>query len=238
MSYHTLQHWSVANEESLGRKVNLEAQASAVAEAIAQFTINDQPGLIKSPGQLVSASIGQGMNNFSPAQLVSYIATLANGGTRYKLHLVDKITDNNGNVIQEFKPEVLNTVQISASAQKAIKEGMVAVNEQDQGTASGTFLGFPIQSAGKTGTADVSDDQREKGRSPYAVYTSYAPKDDPEIAVVAVVFDGGHGTNIAPAVKAVYEQYFKDQILKLDANYATKSTSFQKYVVNNPFNKK
>jgi penicillin-binding protein 2 len=238
MQYSDIYKSRVAEYENSGRKANLDAQASAVAEAIAQFAINDEPGKMRSPAQIVYASIGQGMNNFTPLQLVSYISTLANGGTRYKLHLVDKITDNNGNVVQEFKPEVLNTVQISASAKNAIKQGMMAVNEGGSGTASSTFQGFPIQTAGKTGSADVATDQTEKGRSPYAVYTSYAPSDDPQIAVVAVSFDGGRGANIAPAVKAVYEEYFKDKLLQLDPNYATKSPSYQKYVVGNPFNKK
>jgi penicillin-binding protein 2 len=228
----------VAEYESSGRKVNLDSQASAVAEAIAQFTINDQPGQMRTPGQLVNASIGQGMNNFTPLQLVSYISTLANGGTRYKLHLVDKITDNDGKVVQEFKPEVLNTVSFSKSTQEAIKNGMTEVNKE--GTAKTAFLGFPsqIQTAGKTGTADTTDDQREKGRSPYATYIGYAPADDPEIAVFAVVFDGGHGSSIASAARAVYEAYFKDRILQLDPNYASKSTSFQKYVVDCPIGKK
>lgn len=115
---------------------------------------------------------------------------------------------------------------------------MVAVNESDGGTASTTFVGFPIQTAGKTGTADVRENQTDFGRKPYAVYAGYAPQDDPQIAVVAVAFDGGHGTNMAPVIKSVYEQYFKDKILQLDPNYASKSESFQKYVVNNPFNKK
>ena len=230
----------VAEYEGTGRKVNLDSQVIAVAEAIAQFTINDQPGQMRSPAQLVYASIGQGMNNFTPLQLVSYVSTLANGGTRYKLHLVDKITDNEGNVVQEFKPEVLNTVSISKSTQQAVKNGMTAVNNEEGGTARLAFEGFPkqIQTAGKTGTADSSEDQREKGRSPYATYVGYAPADDPEIAVVAVVFDGGHGSSIASAVRAVYEAYFKDRILQLDPNYASKSPSFQKYVVECPIGKK
>lgn len=228
----------VAEEEAQGRKVNLEAQAKAVAEAIAQFTINDQPGQITSPAQIVYASIGQGMNNFTPLQLVSYISTLANGGTRYKLHLVDKITDNEGNVVQEFNPEVLNTVSISKSTQQSVKNGMTAVNNEEGGTAKVAFEGFPIETAGKTGTADASENQREKGRTPYATYVSYAPANDPEIAVVAVVFDGGHGSNIASAVRAVYEAYFKDRLLQQDPNYAAKSPSFQKYVLNNPIGKK
>lgn len=227
----------VAEYEKSGKQVNLETQASIIAEVIAQFTINDKPGEIKSPAQLVYASIGQGMNNFTPLQLVSYISTLANGGTRYKLHLVDKITDNNGKVLQEFKPEVLNTVSISKETQEAVKKGMTAVNDEEGGTARAAFLGFPIQTAGKTGTADFATDQREKGREPYATYVSYAPADDPEIAVVAVVFDGGHGGGIAPAVRAVYEAYFKDKLLEMDPNYASKSVSFKKYIVDNPYNK-
>ncbi|AQR97653.1 penicillin-binding transpeptidase domain-containing protein [Clostridium saccharoperbutylacetonicum] len=227
-----------AYEARTGRKVNLESQASIIAEQMAQFTINDKPGEMKTPGEIVHASIGQGMDNFTPLQLVSYISTLANGGTRYKLHLVDKITDNNGNVVQDFKPEVLNTVSISQGAQNAVREGMKAVNSTEEGgTSSTTFANFPIQTAGKTGTADSSQNQREIGRDPYATYVSYAPADNPEIAVVAVVFDGGHGSNIASAVKAVYEAYFKDRLLQKDPNYASKSESFKKYVVDNPYNK-
>ena len=237
MEYSDVYKNRIAEAEQSGKKVNLDTQASIIAEAIAQFTINDQPGEMKSPAQLVYASIGQGMNNFTPMQLVSYISTLANGGTRYKLHLVDKITDNDGNIVQEFKPEVLNTVSISKSTQKAIKEGMKAVNNTQEGTAAAAFSGFPIQTAGKTGTADFATDQREKGRSPYATYVSYAPADDPQIAVVAVVFDGGHGSNIASVVRAVYEAYFKDELLKMDPNYASKSESFKKYVVDNPYHK-
>ena len=221
--------------EASGKKVNLDSQAKIVAEILAQFTINDKPGEIKSPAQLVYASIGQGMNNFTPLQLVSYASTIANGGTRYKLHLVDKITDNDGNIVQEFKPEVLNKVEMNDSTLAAVKDGMSRVNNDDGGTAAAAFTGFPISTAGKTGTADFAENQRERGRSPYATYVSYAPADDPEIAVVAVVFDGGHGGSIASAVRAVYESYFKDQLLEQDPNYASKSASFQKYVLDNPY---
>ena len=115
---------------------------------------------------------------------------------------------------------------------------MSRVNEDDGGTASRAFTGFPIRTAGKTGTADFSETQKEVGRAPYATYVSFAPVDDPQIAVVAVVFDGGHGGSIAPAVRAVYEAYFKDTLLQMDPNYAYKSQSFQKYVLDNPYAEK
>lgn len=218
-----------------GRNINLDSQATLISQALAQFAANDQPGQVRSPGSLVSASIGQGMNTFTPLQLVSYISTLANGGTRYKIHLVDKITDGDGNVVQEFKPEVLNTVKMSKETQDAVKQGMTAVNQEADGTGSSTFLGYPIPTAGKTGTADFAEDQLQKGREPFATYVSFAPANDPQIAVAAVVFDGGHGSNIASVVKSVYDAYFKDQ-LKNDTQYTSSSDTWKKYVLGNPYN--
>lgn len=222
-------------EDRTGKTVNLDSQANTIAQVITKFTINDKPVEITSPAQLIYASIGQGINNYTPLQLASYVSTIANGGTRYKLHLVDKITDNDGNVIQQYDPEVLNTVDLEPEVLAAVKDGMSRVNNEEGGTARAKFFGFPIETAGKTGTADFRDeDQREVGRSPYATYVSFAPVDDPEIAVVAVVFDGGHGGSIAGAVRAVYEAYFKDRLLQMDPDYASKSSSFKKYVVDNP----
>lgn len=228
----------VAEYEASGKTVNLDSQANIVSEVIAKFTLNDKPVEIKSPAQLIYASIGQGMNNYTPLQLVSYVSTLVNGGTRYKLHLVDKITDNDGNIIQEFKPEVLDEMNLSKSTVEAVKYGMSKVNSDDSGTAASKWQGFPISTGGKTGTADFAENQKERGRSPYATYVSFAPLEDPEIAVVAVVFDGGHGGYIAGAVRAVFEQYFKDRILEIDPNYSAKSESFRKYVLGNPLLKK
>lgn len=224
-------------EERTGKTVNLDNQANIVSNVITQFTASDKSAEITSPAQLVYASIGQGMHTFTPLQLAGYVSTIANGGTRYKMHLVDKITDNDGNVVQEFKPEVLNQIDLKQSTIDAVKEGMSKVNEEEGGTARAAFLGFPISTGGKTGTADFSEKQKDVGRSPYATYVSFAPIEDPEIAVVAVVFDGGHGGSIASAVRAVYEAYFEDELLQIDADYASKSQSFQKYILGNPYRK-
>lgn len=225
-------------ENRTGKTVNLENQANIVSNIISRFTTNDKQVEIKSPAQLVYASIGQGMHTFTPLQLAGYVSTIANGGTRYKLHLVDEITDNDGNIVQQFKPEILNEVELKQSTIDAVKQGMAKVNEEEGGTAKAAFTGFPIPTAGKTGTADFSNTQNEIGRSPYATYVSFAPVDDPQIAVVAVVFDGGHGGSIASAVRAVYESYFKDELLQMDPDYALKSQSFQKYILDNPYTEK
>lgn len=210
----------------------IEKQAKTVANVIGQNIISDVATQITSPAGQVYGAIGQGVNHFSPMQMAQYISTLANKGTRYKLHFVSKITNPDGDVIQEYSPEVLDETNISDSTWNAIVAGMESVNDGQDGTAASAFSGFPtdiIRTAGKTGTADAREDQYEVGRAPYATYVGFAPADDPEIAVVSVIYDGGHGGSAARVAKAVYEQYFKDRILAVYPNYAENSATYKKY---------
>lgn len=163
------------------------------------------------PFNMYNAAIGQGISNFTPLQLANYVATLVNGGNRYKIHLVDKIMDTNGKVIEQEKPEVLEKVQLKQSTVDAVKAGMHAVTGED-GTAAGVFDGLPIDTAGKTGSATFSAIQNDLGRTSYGVYIGFAPFDKPRIAVAVMVFDGGHGGFIAPVARAIYEAYFKTEL--------------------------
>jgi penicillin-binding protein 2 len=164
---------------------------------------------INGPSGIYLASIGQGTSNFTPLQMANYMATIANGGTRYKLHLVDKITDADGNLIEQVEPEVLEETGVSQATIDSVKYGMSLVTGGEEGTAATAFAGFPIKTAGKTGSSTFSDTQSDFGRTAYAVYVGYAPFDNPEIAVCVIVFDGGHGGYIAPVARAMYEAYFK-----------------------------
>lgn len=222
-------------ESKHNTKVSVSDEIDTIANVIARFTINDKASEITSPAQLVYDSIGQGINNFTPVQIANYVATLANGGTRYKLSLVDKVTSPEGEVLQEFKPEVIEKIDIDSKFLQQIKEGMYLVNHtSDGGTANEMFGNFPIKVVGKTGTADFTTSYDEIGRRPYANYISFAPMDDPEIAVFCTIYDAGRGSFASPPTKAVYEAYFKDELLKLDPNYASKSATFKKYVVDAP----
>ena len=222
-----------AYEESRNITTTIDKQAVVVANVIARFVVQDKGSEITSPAELINASIGQGMNAFTPLQLAQYVSTIATNGVRYKMHLVDKITNPDGGLIEEYTPEVLDKTELKQSTISAIRDGMSRVNEEG-GTASTAFLGFPISTAGKTGTADLSDKQYEIGRAPYATYISYAPFDNPEISVVVVAYDGGHGGSVAKVTRAVYEAYFKDRLLQMDSNYASKSETFSKYVLTIP----
>jgi penicillin-binding protein 2 len=184
--------------------------ASIITEInhLAIYTANNE---INGGFNMYDASIGQSINAFTPLQMADYVATLVNGGNRYKIHLVDKITDADGTVLQETKPQILSTTGFKQQNVDAVKAGMKGVTGEG-GTAAESFKNFPIETGGKTGTATYNNDQRKWGRSPYAWFVGFAPFDKPEISVSAVVYDGGYGSSAAPVVRDVYEAYFKDSL--------------------------
>lgn len=162
----------------------------------------------------LSASIGQSYNSFTPIQMAYYIATLANGGVKNELTIVKDVISWDGTEIpkaevDELVDKKINKVEttngdleISSETLKIVFEGMRSVTGETGGTAYSTFSSFPIEVAGKTGTATASSG------SDHAWFVGFAPYDAPEIAVVCVIEHGGHGSYTAPAVKEVMEEYF------------------------------
>ena len=218
-------------------KVDINSQAKIVSNAIAYFTVTNQTSEITSPISLVQDAIGQSMNAFTPLQMANYVATLANGGTRYKVSIVDKVTSPTGEVIQEFTPEVIESNPIDPEILQIIKDGMRRVNTSpSNGTVYQLFGNFPIEVVGKTGTADfgTSEQYEFQGRKAYGNYISFAPMDNPEIAIFSTIYDGNRGGNSAYIHKAIYEAFFKDELLNINPNYAATSETFQKYVSQAP----
>lgn len=169
------------------------------------------------PGNVYNAAIGQGANRFTPLQLANYIAMIANGGKRYKLHLVDSFLDSNNKVIQKVQPEVIDEIKLKPETLKTVKEGMLAVTSYDEGTGSTVLKNFPIQTAGKTGSATFNEKIQDKiGRTSSGVYVGFAPYDNPQIAVCVLIFDGGHGASAASVAKAMYEGYFREELIKMN----------------------
>lgn len=153
------------------------------------------------PGDNLQMAIGQSYNLFTPIQISNYIATVANGGTRYKPHLTKNIRDvYTGKFVVDEEPIVINKVNMSESTHAAVTHGMRMVSDID-GTAS-IFADFPIEVCSKTGSAQVA-----KG-SANGVFASYAPYKDPQISVAIVVENAGSGAALAPIAKSVYEKYF------------------------------
>lgn len=153
-----------------------------------------------------NASIGQGSNQFTPIEIASYLSTLLNGGTRYRLHLVDKIVSPDGKVIEKEKPEVLDKINIPQKYLDAIKLGMKGATEEG-GTASAAFANFPIPVGGKTGTAEVGS-HGTKVMQNYAWFVGFAPYDKPQILVTALIYQGGSGAYTAQVGRDIMDAYF------------------------------
>jgi penicillin-binding protein 2 len=198
---------------------------STIVNAIIGVTVYDANSQLKIGANMYNASIGQGVSSFTPIQMANAIAALVNGGKRYELHLVDKIVSPEGSIVEQKTPEVLEKLNLKDETIQAVKQGMYQVNHNKRGTAYSAFKDFPIISGGKTGSATFSSKQEDIGRTSYGWYVGFAPYDKPQIAVAVVIFDGGHGAYVAPVAKAIYEEFFKDELSKL--NYTSKGLNLQ-----------
>ena len=155
-------------------------------------------------GNTISAAIGQSDNSVTPLQLASYIATVLNGGTRYSAHLLLKVQDyQTGEVVVSTQPEVLDSVELTASAISAAKSGMLRMVQNSQ-TVSGYMRDVPVKVGGKTGTAQRGGDKLDNG-----LFVCAAPYDDPEIVVSSVIESSGSGALSTYAASRVLAEFYK-----------------------------
>ena len=191
-----------AAELGLGQKTGVELSGEKAGNLAGPESRAAKGGEKWYGADTLMAAIGQSDHQFTPLQLANYVATLVNGGTRYQPHLLKTVMDyTNTEVHEEVQPTVLNTIEISQDSVNAIKEGMKGVVTED-GTASSYFAGFPIQVGGKTGSAQMVN------HSATGVFVSFAPYDDPQIAVCVVGEYASSGGSLAPVAIAIYDEYF------------------------------
>ncbi len=165
-----------------------------------------------APGDTLNAAIGQGDNEFSPLQMAKYISMLANGGNKIDVSIIKTIrkadgTEESRDNIKNFVKQKLglsdgNTedLNINKDNLQVVLEGMRSVTEE--GTAASIFKDFEIAVGGKTGSAEAP------GNKVNAWFAGFAPFDNPEIAVVVMAENGGHGYYTADAVKQIMREYF------------------------------
>ena len=153
-------------------------------------------------GDTIQTAIGQSYSAFTPLSLANYVATIANGGNRYKAHIIKSVRSaKDGAVVYEEKPIVIENVNVSEDILKTVKNGMLGVT--DEGSAKQIFEGYPINVGGKTGTAQIS-----KKSSNNALFVSFAPFDKPEIAVAVIIEHGYRGANAAYVARDIFDEYF------------------------------
>ena len=173
-----------------------------------------------NPGDTINAAIGQGYNKFTPLQMAKYISMVANGGNKVDVSIIKSIQNADGtevskDEINKFVSEKLGIskdnesedVTLNSEYVNAVKEGMRSVTSGEAGTAYARFKNFNISVGGKTGSAEAGKDAKGKDIV-NAWFAAFAPYEDPEIAVVVMVENGGHGNYTAEAVRNVMAEYF------------------------------
>lgn len=164
-------------------------------------------------GETISLGIGQGYNSFTMLQLAQATATLAAGGQRFKPHLVKVVENFETRAQRRQVGEALPPLPWKADDVAVIRRAMYGVTQE--GTSRGSFINAPYQSGGKTGTAQVLEikanekynakniDERHRDN---ALYTAFAPVDEPVIALALVVENAGFGAGAAaPIARRVFD---------------------------------
>jgi len=178
------------------------------------------------PGDTIPVSIGQGYLNVTPLQMAVAISALANGGTVWKPLLVKKIVDHRTGEVTERKAQVVRNIDMDKSVFDTIRSFAINVVNDPHGTGKRAQLPGVIV-AGKTGTAQTSALGKEslgERFKDHAWFISFAPADDPMIAMAVIIENSGHGGEFAaPVTKQVMEVYFRKLgMLKEEEPAATK----------------
>ena len=163
----------------------------------------------------IRSAIGQGTHLYTVSQIARYVSTIANRGTVYDLTLLDKLTDSEGNTIEDYSASVYNNIDIADNSWNTIQEGM---HQMAENTAAFKDLNLTI--AGKTGTA-----QQSKSHPNHALFMGYAPYESPQIAIAIRIANGYTSANAASMAADIFSYYFdltdKDELLNGSATTAT-----------------
>ena len=151
-----------------------------------------------------TGAIGQSKHAYTPLQLSVYMATVSNGGTRYSAHILKEVRTRTGETVLANAPTVLERVSISDANYDTLMGAMKAVVDSSA-TLSRYFENIGVSVAGKTGTAETG---REVSN---ALFSGFAPSDDPKIVVTCVLEEGDAGTNAAKVTAKVFDAYFGEE---------------------------
>jgi penicillin-binding protein 2 len=166
-------------------------------------------------GETISIGIGQGYNSYTPVQLAAAMATLVNGGTIYKLHLLSHVDNPHSAGRREVQPELLRKVHLRPENVAFIKRAMAGVTKE--GTAARAFDKVTYTVGGKTGTAQVialkQNEKYEEAKvaerhRDHSLFIAFAPLDSPRIALAVVVENGGFGARTAAPLARTVLDYF------------------------------
>lgn len=197
----------------LGHKTGIELNGEATGN-LASSKRAEEENRSWYLGETLSAAIGQSYNTFTPLQMAKYVAMIANGGKQIDVTIVKSIVNSDGSEVprNEYESYVNEKLGVTDDVEEktfnqeninAILEGMRGVTSESGGTAYSTFKNFNIEVGGKTGSAQTGITGKTN-----AWFVGFAPFDDPEIAIVVFVRNGGHGGYTAEVARDIIAQYF------------------------------
>lgn len=170
------------------------------------------------PTQTIRAGFGQGTTLVTPVAVARYVSALANRGTVYDVHIVDKVMDSSGSTVKNVAPSVYNQIEISDDIWDAVSSGMKGVvSPEDGGTASSAFKDYPEfrkkyidteMFGGKTGSAQIGRRAKNIDIENTSWFVTFAPREQPEIAIVICVPYGLSGSSSVPAIVDILTYYF------------------------------
>jgi penicillin-binding protein 2 len=173
-------------------------------------------------GETISIGIGQGYNSYTPLQLATATATLANDGIMFRPHIVNYVEDVRTREKVLVEPKPLRDLHLKPEHIAVVKNAMVGVNRE--GTGSRAFAGAAYVAGGKTGTAQVigmkagekySESRTAERHRDHALFIAYAPADKPKIALAVIVENSGFGARAAaPIARQVMDYYLLGRDLK------------------------
>lgn len=202
-----------ARHFGLGEKTGIELP-SETEGTLASLENSEEKNKTWNPGDTLNAAIGQGDNDFSPLQMARYLSILVNGGNKIDISIIKSVlradkTEVDKTEIEQFVNNKLgitpvedDDIEISQENIDVVLEGMRSVALERGGTAYAVFKDFGIEIGGKTGSAETATDDVN------AWFAAFAPYDDPEIAVIVMIENGGHGSYSAQVVKDIIAEYF------------------------------
>ena len=176
----------------------------------------------------LQAAIGQNDNSFSPVQMARYISMLSNGGNRIEPTIVKTIRNSDGSEVSKdeiesfvnqklgIQEEEIEDIEINQEYLDAVLAGMESVTQDSSGTAYVRFKDFDISVGGKTGSAEAAGDKVN------AWFVGFAPFENPEIAIVVIVENGGHGNYTAEVVRDIMEEYFGMNVETIEEDMTAK----------------
>lgn len=213
-------HGSIAVVEAIGRSCNCffyEAGRLTGFETLHKYAhmfgfgsdtgleIPETSGKLSETNIIMSA-IGQADTMLSPAQLCNYIATWGNGGTNYKMTLIDSVVSYDYlTVLNENEPKVLGKVECTQENWNTVMKGLFATAGGGMSSAAKFFATAEYEIGCKTGTAQVSSG------SSTGVFVAFAPYENAEVAISVVLEHAGNASRAVPLARSLLDEYFKQK---------------------------